>query len=59
MAFCQRGSPGIIAAETVEQLQGNVAVARNFQPLTASAIKAIEQQTANIWEDVTFYRAWT
>ncbi|CCI29552.1 hypothetical protein MICAH_5990001 [Microcystis aeruginosa PCC 9809] len=40
-------------------MQGNVAVARNFQPLTASAIKAIEQQTANIWEDVTFYRAWT
>jgi hypothetical protein len=39
-------------------LQGNVAVARNFQPLTAAAMKAIEQQTANIWEDVTFYRAW-
>jgi aryl-alcohol dehydrogenase-like predicted oxidoreductase len=49
----------IIAAETVEQLQGNVAVARNFQPLAAGAMKAIEQQAANVWEDVTFYRAWS
>jgi aryl-alcohol dehydrogenase-like predicted oxidoreductase len=48
----------IIAAETVAQLQANVAVARTFQPLTAAEMKIIEQQTANIWEDVTFYRAW-
>ena len=48
----------IIAAETVEQLQGNVTVARNFQPLTAAEMKAIEQKTANVWEDVSFYRDW-
>lgn len=48
----------IIAAETVEQLRGNVAVARNFQPLAAADMKAIERQAGNVWQDVSFYRAW-
>jgi len=49
----------IIAAETVAQLEHNMSVARAFQPLSATDIAAIEQRTAAIWEDSTFFRAWT
>ncbi len=49
----------IIAAETVAQLEQNMSVARAFQPLSATDIAAIEQRTAAIWEDSTFFRAWT
>ncbi len=49
----------IIAAETVAQLEHNISVARAFQPLSATDIAAIEQRTAAIWEDSTFFRAWT
>lgn len=49
----------IIAAETVAQLEHNVSVAQAFQPLSTKELAAIEQRTANIWEDNTFFRAWT
>ncbi|WP_066423446.1 aldo/keto reductase [Anabaena sp. 4-3] len=49
----------VIAAENVEQLENNVKIARAFQPLTASQLEAIAQRTATIWEDGTFFRAWT
>ena len=49
----------VIAAETVAQLEHNVSVAQAFQPLSASELAAIEQRTAAIWEDSTFFRAWT
>ena len=49
----------VIAAETVAQLEQNVNTARAFQPLSAQALAAIEQRTAQIWEDNTFFRAWT
>ena len=49
----------VVAAETVAQLESNVSVAKAFQPLTAKDIAAIEQRTAAIWEDSTFFRAWT
>lgn len=49
----------IIAAETVEQLRGNVQVAAAFQPLPPETMKAIEQLTAHVWEDNTFFRQWT
>ena len=49
----------VIAAETVVQLEHNVSVAQAFQPLSASELAAIEQRTAAIWEDNTFFRAWT
>ena len=49
----------MIAAETVAQLEQNVNTARAFQPLSAQALAAIEQRTAQIWEDNTFFRAWT
>jgi len=55
--------PGVhcctVAAETVAQLEQNVNVARAFQPLTVTDMAAIEQRTAAIWEDNTFFRAWT
>jgi aryl-alcohol dehydrogenase-like predicted oxidoreductase len=49
----------IIAADSIEQLESNFRVAQEFQPLTQTAIAAIEQRTAATWEDNTFFRAWT
>lgn len=49
----------VIAAETLAQLEENVKVARAFQPLQGKELAAIEQLTAKIWEDSTFFRAWT
>ena len=55
--------PGVncctVAAETVAQLEHNVSVAKAFAPLTAKEMRAIEQRTVAIWEDSTFFRAWT
>jgi aryl-alcohol dehydrogenase-like predicted oxidoreductase len=48
----------IVAAETYAQLEQNVKMARAFQPLTNQELAAIEQRTASIWEDSTFFRAW-
>ena len=49
----------IIAAESVAQLEHNVSVAQAFQPLSTQELAKIEQRTAAIWEDNTFFRAWT
>ena len=49
----------VIAVETIEQLEENVRVATNFQPLEAAALAKIEQRTAAAWQDNTFFRAWT
>jgi aryl-alcohol dehydrogenase-like predicted oxidoreductase len=49
----------VIAAETISQLENNVKIARAFVPLKEHELTAIAQQTANIWEDSTFFRAWT
>ncbi|MBW4687408.1 MAG: aldo/keto reductase [Komarekiella atlantica HA4396-MV6] len=49
----------VIAAETIAQLEDNVKIARAFQPLKEQELTAIAQQTAGIWEDGTFFRAWT
>ncbi|WP_445634954.1 NADP-dependent oxidoreductase domain-containing protein [Nostoc sp. DSM 114161] len=49
----------VIAAETVTQLENNVKIARAFIPLKEQELAAIAQQTASIWEDSTFFRAWT
>ncbi len=49
----------VIAAETVSQLENNVKIARAFKPLSESELTAIAQRTASIWEDSTFFRAWT
>lgn len=49
----------IIAAETIQQLESNVNVARAFQPLPTAALTAIEQRTATAWQENTFFRAWS
>ena len=49
----------IIAAETPQQLEFNVRVAQGFQPLNQAAMVAIEQRTANNWQDGSFFRKWT
>jgi aryl-alcohol dehydrogenase-like predicted oxidoreductase len=49
----------IIAAETPQQLEANVLVARAFQPLTSQEMSEIERQTEIAWEDNSFFRKWT
>ncbi|NEQ53420.1 MAG: aldo/keto reductase [Leptolyngbya sp. SIO3F4] len=49
----------VIAAETITQLEENVKAAAEFQTLDAVALANIEQQTAAVWKDNTFFRAWT
>nr|WP_228021715.1 aldo/keto reductase [Romeria gracilis] len=49
----------VIAAESIAQLEENVRVATEFQPLDAIALAEIEQRTAAAWQDNTFFRAWT
>lgn len=49
----------IIAADTVAQLEENIAAAQAFHPLTAEAMAAIEQRTAAVWEENSFFRRWT
>ncbi|MDZ8050653.1 MAG: aldo/keto reductase [Aulosira sp. ZfuVER01] len=48
----------IIPADSVQQLEENVQAAVSYQPLTNQQLAAIEQLTAGIWQDTTFYRAW-
>ena len=48
----------IIPADSVQQLEENVKVASSFQQLNNQQLAEIEQKTANIWQDSTFYRAW-
>ncbi|MBE8965869.1 aldo/keto reductase [Nostocales cyanobacterium LEGE 12452] len=49
----------VIAAQTVPQLENNVKIARAFVPLKEPELTAIAQRAANVWEDSTFFRAWT
>ena len=49
----------VIAAEDPEQLESNVAVARNYTPLDAAQMSQIEQLTVNAGEDGAFFRQWT
>ncbi|MGK7921568.1 MAG: aldo/keto reductase [Trichodesmium sp.] len=49
----------IVATESVEMLQSNVRVAQQFQQLSQQDMGAIEKKTANVWQENTFFRAWT
>ncbi|MDB9529353.1 aldo/keto reductase [Oscillatoria sp. CS-180] len=49
----------VIAAETLEQLEDNVRVATEFQTLDGPSLAEIEQRTVAVWQDNTFFRAWT
>jgi aryl-alcohol dehydrogenase-like predicted oxidoreductase len=49
----------VIAAETLAQLEENVKIARAFKLLKNQELAEIEQRTAAVWEDSTFFRAWT
>ena len=48
----------IIAAESIRQLQANIKTARLYTALEAAEMKQIEQQVADIWQEVSFYRKW-
>jgi aryl-alcohol dehydrogenase-like predicted oxidoreductase len=48
----------IIAAEDVRLLEENVRVASAFQSLSKQELRAIEQRTASVWQDSSFFREW-
>jgi len=48
----------IIAAEDVALLEQNVRVAQAFQTLSNDEISAIEQRTAAVWQENSFFREW-
>ncbi len=48
----------IIAAEDVALLEQNVRVAQAFQTLSTEEISAIEQRTAAVWQENSFFREW-
>ena len=49
----------VIATESVEMLKSNVRVAQGFQKLNREDMGAIEQKTASVWQENTFFRSWT
>jgi aryl-alcohol dehydrogenase-like predicted oxidoreductase len=49
----------IIAAEDVALLEQNVRVAQAYKTLSNIEISAIEQRTAAVWQENSFFRAWT
>ncbi|MBD2199914.1 MULTISPECIES: aldo/keto reductase [Calothrix] len=49
----------IIPADSVQQLEENVQAAISYQPLNIQQLAEIEQRTHNIWQESTFYRAWS
>ncbi|MGD1953359.1 MAG: aldo/keto reductase [Leptolyngbyaceae cyanobacterium] len=49
----------VIAAETITQLEENIKAAAEFQTLDEAGLANIEQRTAAVWQDNTFFRAWT
>ena len=49
----------IIAAENIAQLEENVAVAQTWQRMLPEVMESIEQRTAAVWQDNSFFRRWT
>lgn len=49
----------IIAAENKQQLESNLQVARNYQPLDEKQRDIIASKTAQVWENNSFFRSWT
>ncbi len=49
----------IISTDDVKQLEENVKVARAFEQLSNRQLAALEKRAAKIWQDSTFYRAWS
>jgi aryl-alcohol dehydrogenase-like predicted oxidoreductase len=48
----------IIAAENITLLEQNVKIAQAFQPLANKELLAIEQRTAAVWKENSFFRQW-
>ena len=50
---------GIIACDSLEMLEENVAAARAFVALDAQSQTRLEAKTATYWKEASFYRNWT
>ncbi|BAZ27697.1 hypothetical protein NIES4074_01240 [Cylindrospermum sp. NIES-4074] len=48
----------VISVDDVQQLEENVNVARSFEQLSDRQLAEIEQRTATIWRESSFYRSW-
>jgi aryl-alcohol dehydrogenase-like predicted oxidoreductase len=49
----------IVAADTLAQLEENLAAARAFQPLEPAALTDIEQRAATVADAASFFRQWS
>ncbi|RZM76067.1 aldo/keto reductase [Leptolyngbya iicbica] len=49
----------IVAADTPEQLAENLEAARGFEPFTTDQLLAMEQRTAQVWQEANFFRRWS
>lgn len=49
----------IIGCDSVEQLEENVHLAREFTPLAQQQMAALEQRTEPIARQALFFRTWT
>lgn len=49
----------VISVDDVKQLEENVKAARAFELLNNRQLAEIEERAASIWQDSTFYRAWS
>jgi aryl-alcohol dehydrogenase-like predicted oxidoreductase len=49
----------IIGCDSVEQLEENVRLAREFTPLTQQQMAGLKQRTEPIARQVQFFRTWT
>lgn len=49
----------IVAADTLDQIDQNVQAAREFQPMSQEALAGIEQRTAAVWQENSFFRNWS
>lgn len=49
----------IVAADTLEQLEENMAAAAAFRPLATATLADIEQRTQAVWQESSFFRNWS
>lgn len=49
----------IVAADTLEQLEENLAAAQTFSPMSVEVLRQIEQRTASVWQEASFFRQWS
>jgi aryl-alcohol dehydrogenase-like predicted oxidoreductase len=48
----------IVGCDTIAQLEENIAIAREFTPMSTTQMAALEQRAEPVYKDALFYRRW-